>query len=136
MTNTNLIRERLKQGNVSESTKRRNPDLFGAPKLCPAEPKSDHGNALDDVKPRKVQGIRTPARNVANRGRARISFRVWSMRPADWDNQCLKYLQDGLVKAGLIPGDDWHQLEGSVVSEKAATEEEERTEITIDPPQI
>lgn len=57
------------------------------------------------------------------------------MRPCDWDGYSIKELQDCLVHAGLLDGDEWFCLEGSVVSEKAHSREEERTEIEITFPQ-
>jgi Holliday junction resolvase RusA-like endonuclease len=53
------------------------------------------------------------------------------VRPLDWDNYRLKDLQDCLVHAGLLAGDEWNILEGSVVSCKAHTKAEEKTEIEI-----
>ena len=60
-----------------------------------------------------------------------ITFTVYSVRPADYDGLDIKFLQDFCVKAGIIPDDKWSVLSGRVVSRKAATEGEEKTEITI-----
>lgn len=61
------------------------------------------------------------------------SFEVWfivySRRPADYDGYDIKALQDFCVAAGIIPGDGWNVLSGRVMSRKAATESEERTEV-------
>lgn len=50
----------------------------------------------------------------------------------DWDNISVKELQDCCVEAHLLPDDNWQILEGSVISEKARTREEEGTEIIIE----
>lgn len=63
--------------------------------------------------------------------RFEVTFTVYSMRPADYDGYDIKYLQDFLVSSGIITRDDWKTLSGRTVSRKAATKEEERTEITI-----
>ena len=60
-----------------------------------------------------------------------IVFTIYSRRPADYDGYDIKALQDFLVKAGIITDDRWDVLAGRVVSRKAATEGEERTEIQI-----
>ena len=65
-------------------------------------------------------------------GRMRVIFRVYAQRPLDWDNYRLKDVQDCLVEAGLLVGDDWRVLEGRVISCKAHSKEEERTEIEIE----
>lgn len=61
-----------------------------------------------------------------------ISFRIFACRPLDWDNAFIKPLQDCLVEAGLLPGDDWQTLEGHVTSHKAGSKAEERTEVTLE----
>ena len=67
-------------------------------------------------------------------GRYRITFTVHAVRPRDWDNlsASVKQLQDAIVEAGWLPDDDWKTLEGVVVSAKAMTEVEERTEVKIE----
>lgn len=65
--------------------------------------------------------------------RAHITFRVFAVRPMDWDNPSTKELQDLLVTAGIMPGDAWHQLYGTVISEKVSTTAEEKTVIEITP---
>lgn len=60
-----------------------------------------------------------------------VCFTVYSRRPCDWDNYRLKELQDCLVHAGLLPGDAWDQLQGQVITRKARTKAEERTEVFI-----
>ena len=63
--------------------------------------------------------------------RFEVTYTVYSVRPADYDGYDIKALQDFLVKAGMLTDDRWDVLAGRVVSRKAATEEEERTEIEI-----
>ena len=94
--------------------------------LRPPEPERDSGMPLERVASRKKESSHLPEI------RYRITFTVYSIRPFDWDNYRFKDLQDCIVKAGLLPGDDWRVLEGRVVPHKAATKEEERTEITIE----
>lgn len=82
------------------------------------------------VHPKKGKA-KSSARTVA---RYRIRFTIYAVRPADWDGWSIKQLQDCCIHAGLIHGDAWHVLEGSVRSEKVHSEEEERTVIEILPP--
>jgi hypothetical protein len=63
--------------------------------------------------------------------RFEIRFIVYSRRPCDWDGYDIKALQDFCCKTGAIPNDGWRTLSGRVLSQKAATEGEERTEIEI-----
>lgn len=98
-------------------------------RLHAAESKHAEGVPLVRGIPAEEHGLPGVAFN--NVHRYRIHFAVWSMRPCDWDNFRCKYLQDGLVKLGLLPSDDWQVLEGSISSHKADCKEEERTEITI-----
>jgi hypothetical protein len=63
--------------------------------------------------------------------RTRIRFRIYSTRPADWDNYSTKQLQDCLIKSGLLDGDDWDRLLGEVIPEKVHSKAEERTVIEI-----
>lgn len=58
---------------------------------------------------------------------------MFSVRPLDWDNYRLKDLQDLLCLTGLLPSDNWNELEGSVISEKVHRKEEEKTVIEITP---
>ena len=60
-----------------------------------------------------------------------VCFNVYAVRPLDWDNYRFKDLQDCLVEAGILSGDDWRILQGRVISHKAHSKEEERTEVTI-----
>src|SRR5262245_49222391 len=63
--------------------------------------------------------------------RLEIRFRIFSRRPTDWDNAApgIKYLQDGLVAAGILPDDNHRELCGRVECYQVYSEEEERTEI-------
>lgn len=70
-------------------------------------------------------------REVPGRIRSRIRFTVYAVRPCDWDGYSIKPLQDCLVRASILHGDDWDLLQGEVISEKVHSKEEERTEITI-----
>jgi len=62
-----------------------------------------------------------------------VRFIAYAVRPCDWDGYHIKPIQDLLCHAGLLPGDAWHQLEGSVSSRKVHSPEEERLEILITP---
>lgn len=61
-----------------------------------------------------------------------ITFRIFSCQPMDWDNPSTKELQDALRRLYFLPGDDWRQLQGRVITEKAPTRQHERTEIEIE----
>jgi hypothetical protein len=61
-----------------------------------------------------------------------LRFRVFATRPMDADNAFLKPMQDLLVKAGLLPGDAWHQVRIEVESHKVRSTVEQRTEIEIE----
>lgn len=65
--------------------------------------------------------------------RYRVTYTIHATRPRDWDNLAAscKQLQDAIVDEGWLPGDDWKQLEGQVVSTKCAHKAEERTEVEI-----
>jgi Holliday junction resolvase RusA-like endonuclease len=72
------------------------------------------------------------AGRASSQGRFSVTFKIFSCRPLDFDNAFTKPLQDALVEAGLLPGDDWRTLEGRVASHKARSKAEERTEVTIE----
>jgi len=93
----------------------------GAAGVSPAEPKRDERAALDHK----------PARKAKDGPRFEIVFRIYAVRPTDWDNWYVKLLQDMLVRAGILHDDHWRILEGRVISEKAKSQQEERTEIEI-----
>lgn len=63
--------------------------------------------------------------------RFEITFRVYSVRPADYDGIDIKALQDFLVASKILPDDKWNVLSGRVLSCKASTAQDERTEIEI-----
>lgn len=111
---------------------KRNPHLVGLPT---ANKKSTQGHALVGAVPRKEKSRPSIAKSSGHsrRSRARITFRIFAVRPADWDGYHIKELQDVCVKSGLLDGDEWDILEGQVISEKAYAKDAERTEITIEP---
>lgn len=82
---------------------------------------------LVGVLPGAPPGVPGPAK------RHLLRCRIFSCRPLDASNYELKYLEDGLVEAGLLPGDAWDQVEIHVRSEKVHRKADERTEITIEP---
>lgn len=97
--------------------------------LHPVPAKRPQGRSLVSALPGEVEsGFRPPRR-------AKILFRVFACRPADWDGYHIKELQDLLVHAGILDGDKWDLLEGQIISEKVRSEAEERTEIEIIYPQ-
>lgn len=123
-----MTREQLKARypNASESFLRRNADA-DSPRLPSVRSERTEGGAL----------VRAPSRKKASRTRVvqrhQVTYRIYAVRPLDWDNADLKGLQDLLVTAGLLPGDAWHQLYGTVISEKVHSYDEEKTVITITP---
>lgn len=94
----------------------------GTPGVCPTKPERPEGVPLDSAGQREGKG----------RTRVKIRFTVYAVRPLDWDNYRLKDLQDCLVRAGLLDGDEWDVLEGSVVSKKAHSAAEEKTVVEIE----
>lgn len=80
---------------------------------------------LERTAPRKDKG------RVVTSPRHRIRFTIYAVRPCDWDGHHIKELQDMLVNASIIPDDNWGFLQGEVISEKAHSLEEERTEIEL-----
>lgn len=103
----------------------------GGKGLRATDQKPVEGNSLERAPQGKDTGLPSSAGISKNRERAGIRFRVFSTRPCDWDNYSVKEIQDGLLKAGLLDSDDWDQLQGSVISEKVHSKEEERTVIEI-----
>ncbi len=109
--------------NASASTIKANAGDTG---ICTSKPERAKGVPLEPREEGKGQGdMGTPRRTLAK-------FNVWSVRPCDADNYLLKGLIDALCHAQILDGDAWNQLAISVVSEKAASREEERTEVTIE----
>ena len=96
-------------------------DTTGVDRLCATKPECPEGVPLDSASKREGKVRR----------RAKILFTVYARRPLDWDNYRLKDLQDCIVKSGILDGDEWDVLEGSVVSAKAHKKEEERTVVEI-----
>lgn len=101
------------------------------PGLRPDQPQRIERKALDSPPPGKAKGRARPLQNLAASERYRIVFHVYSVRPFDWDNYSTKELQDIIVKAGILPDDNWRVLDGSVVPHKAQAPDEERTVIEI-----
>jgi len=66
--------------------------------------------------------------------RATITYVVRAQRPCDYDNWCIKFLQDCLIAAGILDDDNWQVLQGTVVSEKCANAEEEGVTVIIETP--
>lgn len=95
--------------------------------LRSAEPQPTQGHALERVVSRKTKGRTGPVE------RYRITFVVYAVRPCDWDGYHVKEIQDMLVHASILSGDDWRILEGLVRSQKAESKNRERTEIFIEP---
>lgn len=95
--------------------------------LSPAQPECVEKLPLVSSSPGEEEGYYRPP------NRALIIFTVFSRRPMDWDNPRFKSLQDCLVKAGFLDGDDFARLEGRVISRKAHRKEDERTEVEIIP---
>ena len=109
--------------NASASTLARN---AGAAGLHPAESKRAEGRSLE----RREAGARPGVVGVVRR--ALVIIRVFSVRPADADNHHIKGIIDGLVHAGLLDGDAWHQVAVLKISHKVHSKEQERTEIKIE----
>jgi len=89
-------------------------------------PQPTQGHALVCVAPRKSKGSTRTTQRPRKRN---IIFRVYSQRPADWDGYHIKELQDCLVAAGILDDDAWDVLQGQVISCKAHSASEVRTEI-------
>ncbi len=109
---------------ASDSFIKANADSAG---VCSQEPERLARVSLERTAPREEAGGDRPET------RYRITFRCFARRPCDYDNYRVKECQDMVVKAGLIPDDNWRVLEGCVVSRKAKTKAEERTIIEIEP---
>lgn len=99
-----------------------NPDLAG---VSPGDKEQSRRNTLDRKVPRKT------SRHGRTQRRFAITFYCYSVRPLDWDNWSTKQLQDCLVEVGILADDNWRALEGRVISRKAKTKAEERTEVHI-----
>lgn len=110
--------------NASRSTAKRNTEA-GAPRIRAAHPERNEGLPLVGTAAGEEACWHLPG------GRFEIVFIVYSTHPADFDAYSCKYLQDWIVKAGILPGDGWKTLSGRCVSRKAHSKEEERTEVEI-----
>lgn len=75
---------------------------------------------------------RKKTRQQSAESRYRITYAVYAVRPMDFDNISIKKIQDELVQQGLLPDDNWKVLEGCVISRKAKSKDEQRTEIEIE----
>lgn len=128
MTHDDLrkLQERLP---LSRSTIARN--SVDAQGLRAADEKPVEGSALECAAPRKKESSVSAVGSTQNRIPARITFRVFSRTPADWDNYHIKELQDLLCCAQILVGDDWNILSGEIISEKVHAQEDQRTEIVI-----
>lgn len=93
--------------------------------IRPNQPQQTQGCPLDSAPKREATG------GGSVEGRFKITFRVCSVRPMDYDNASIKQAQDCIVQAGLLPDDNWKVLQGETISEKADQQINERTEITI-----
>src|SRR5689334_10569885 len=51
--------------------------------------------------------------------RFEVIFWVYSRRPADYDGYDIKWIQDALVRAKIIPDDKWNVLLGRTIPIKA-----------------
>lgn len=104
--------------------------------VCAADAESVERQPLERPASRKETGGTSTDGSTDAGGnppiRARITFRIFAVRPADWDGYHVKELQDLLCHACALVGDAWDQLEGRVISEKVHTKAEERTEIEIE----
>ena len=100
--------------------------------LSAVEPERPAGPALVETAPGK-----TPGHEGAHSKPApvlEIQFVLFARRPLDWDNYSLKQLQDCLVEVGILAGDGYDQLQGSVRSIKVRSIEEEGTLVCIKTP--
>ena len=116
-----------------EQRRRARPDVFPVidaddTTLRAHDEKPTQGDALVSLAPRESKSRKGAVLGIARR---RITFKVFSTRPADWDGISVKEIQDCLRHAGLLDGDEWNLLSGEVISEKVYSEDQERTEIII-----
>lgn len=110
--------------NASPATIARNLDYPSAP-IRAHDEKPDQGRPLEYSEPGKETCWYGSAK------RFEIRFTIYSVRPCDFDGWDIKYLQDCIVRAQIIPDDGWKVLAGRVESRKVHTEEDERTEVKI-----
>lgn len=115
--------------NASTSLLKRNPDFGG---LRPSVAQQPQGSALGEGQTGEATGGQRAPGRTGPRRQCRIHFTIYAVQPCDWDNYFLKPLQDLLIVAGFLDGDEWDVLSGSVESAKTLTKEEERTVIQIE----
>lgn len=96
--------------------------------------KPTQGQSLERTVSGKSKSSACPVDRPEPPRRTRIKFTIYAVRPCDWDNWSIKECQDLLIKAGILHGDDWHSLQGEIVSEKVHSKDEERTVIEIEQP--
>lgn len=89
--------------------------------LHPTKQEQPEGKPLERITQRKDKSCT----------RFEITFKVYAVRPNDWDNPYTKVLQDLLRHAGILHDDAWNVLQGRIIPCKAYKKEEERTEIEI-----
>jgi hypothetical protein len=120
-----MTREQIKSRfpNASEAFILANLDADGS---CPVNPQPTQGSPL--VSPQQ----REEARWYGVAKRFEITFTIYAVRPCDYDGYDIKSIQDSLVRAKIIPDDKWSVLSGRIVSRKARTKAEEKTEIKIE----
>jgi len=94
---------------------------IGSARLPASDAKHSQRHPLERAIPREKK----------SRARLKIRFRIFARRPCDWDGWHIKELQDMLVHAGILDGDDWDLLQGEVISEKVFSKDQERTEIDL-----
>jgi len=113
--------------NASDTFKRLNPHLFAD--------QNSGIHAMQQKPDERLPLVNAPQGEETRWHDAAVSFEItfiiYSARPCDWDGWDIKYLQDWLVKARIIPDDGWKTLSGRVRTQKVATEAEEKTEIEI-----
>lgn len=93
--------------------------------IRPAKQEQVEGLPLVKAVPRKAKS------RPSTEGRLKITYRIYAVRPKDYDNPWTKCLTDLLVKSGILLGDEWYRLTGETISEKVDRKEDERTEIEI-----
>lgn len=99
--------------------------------VCPAQPERLERRALDRFVPGEAPGGSGLAQCVP--GPVGITFKVFAVRPLDWDNYRLKDLQDLLIEAGCLSDDNHQEVpKGIVETHQVHTKAEERTEILIE----
>jgi hypothetical protein len=117
--------------NPSESFKKLNPHIYGNGSPVQADPSRVH-TTVKQRSPRKALD-KADSRKAESRPRFEIVFTVHAVRVPDYDNPHCKIAQDLLVRSGILHGDDWRVLQGRVITTKAYSQDQEKTEICITP---